>query len=78
MADHRWEVEIDRGVCIASGMCVGMAPGHFRLHGGRSQAVHEGAVAPDDALVDAAESCPAVAITVRHATTGELVAPEEA
>ena len=31
----RWHVEVDRGVCIGSGMCVNHAPDGFRLDSAR-------------------------------------------
>ncbi len=59
--------------CVGSGLCIGIAPHHFRLgKDERSQPV-DTEVAPDDALLDAAVSCPMEAILVTDAVTGEPV-----
>ncbi|MFE3551126.1 ferredoxin [Streptomyces kronopolitis] len=74
---ERWQVEVDRGVCIGSGMCVATAPDGFRLDTARQS--HP--VAPEvDAAADilaAAEGCPVEAITVTLAGSGEAVFPPE-
>ncbi|WP_367131347.1 ferredoxin [Saccharothrix sp. HUAS TT1] len=69
-----WTVEVDRGTCLGTGMCTSIAPGHFRLDGGTATPVN-GSVEPDDAVVDAAESCPMEAILVRSAD-GAVLAPQ--
>lgn len=69
----RWKVEVDRGVCIGSGMCVGVAPGRFKLgRDQRSQAV-ESEIDADEAVRAAAGSCPVEAILLVDAATGEEV-----
>ncbi|MEQ4300155.1 ferredoxin [Plantactinospora sp. B6F1] len=70
-----WRVSVDPQRCIGSGICAGMAPGHFRLVGGLSTPL-AGTVEPDDRVVDAAESCPVEAILVRDAADQRLIAPE--
>ncbi|WP_062216202.1 ferredoxin [Streptomyces sp. NBRC 109706] len=77
MSDPRWHTEVDRGRCVGSGMCVSMAPTHFRLDQGRARTLRDDATAPDESIVDVAESCPAEAITVRDAASGRLVAPQD-
>ncbi|QIS21999.1 ferredoxin [Nocardia terpenica] len=74
MAEDKWRIEVDRGSCIGSGMCTGTAPDHFALVEGKSSAIHEYAE-PDDAVLGAAESCPAEAIRV-WAANGTVLAPE--
>ena len=73
MDQPRWRVAVDRDRCIGSGMCVGTAPSLFRLAGDRSRPVNE-RVEPDEAVLDAAETCPMEAITVRDGS-GQLLAP---
>ncbi|WP_171171755.1 ferredoxin [Streptomyces sp. I05A-00742] len=70
----RWRIEVDRNVCAGTGLCLGTAAGHMRLDGGRARPVHA-TVAPDPRLTDAADTCPMEAITVRDATTGDVLAP---
>ncbi|MGW1376360.1 ferredoxin [Streptomyces sp. NPDC002446] len=76
MAD-RWRVEVDRSVCIGSGMCVGAAPDGFRLDTARQS--HP--VAPEtdaaEGVLAAAEGCPVEAIIVTVAGSGEVVFPPE-
>ncbi|KAA8885892.1 ferredoxin [Nocardia colli] len=76
MAEQKWRIEVDRGACLGSGMCTGLAPEHFTLVDGRSSPIAE-VVQPDDLLIDAAESCPIEAILVRAADTGEILSPEQ-
>lgn len=68
-----WTVRVDRDACLGSGICAGTAPEHFRLEDGRSRPVEE-RVPPDDRVVDAADLCPAEAITVSDAA-GRRLAP---
>ncbi|WP_433655663.1 ferredoxin [Nocardia sp. CA-128927] len=76
MAEQHWRIEVDRGTCLGSGMCTGLAPEHFTLVDGRSSPIAE-VVVPDDLLTDAAESCPIEAILIRSAETGEILSPEQ-
>jgi ferredoxin len=74
MGQPQWHVAVDRDKCIGSGMCTGTAPGHFRLEDHRSRPVDE-TIEPDEAVLDAAQTCPMEAITVLdHA--GTQLAPE--
>ncbi|MFF4605238.1 ferredoxin [Streptomyces sp. NPDC001339] len=76
MAD-RWRVEVDRRVCIGSGMCVAMAPDGFRLDPARQS--HPTATEADaaESLLAAAEGCPVEAIVLTAAGGGEAVFPPE-
>jgi ferredoxin len=74
VSDARWRVAVNRETCIGSGVCAGTAPAFFRLDGGTACPVDE-SPAPDDVLLDAAESCPSESITVRDGD-GNLLAPE--
>ncbi len=67
-----WRVTVDRGACIGSGICAALAPGQFALDGERSRPLR-GATEPDETVLDAADSCPAAAITVAEGT--EVVGP---
>ncbi|MFC5744330.1 ferredoxin [Actinomadura rugatobispora] len=74
MSEANWNVEVT-AACIASGMCVGTAPGHFELDGDRNRSVPRSAhPAPSDLLLAVADSCPLEAIRVRDAD-GTLLAP---
>ncbi|QKW35612.1 ferredoxin [Actinomadura sp. NAK00032] len=71
-----WRVDVDADRCIGAGMCTALAAARFRISGNRSQPV-DALIGEDDAVLDASESCPVEAITVRDASTGELLAPVE-
>jgi ferredoxin len=63
-----WRVDVNED-CIASGICLALAPARFVLgDDGRSHPVTP-VVASDDAVLDAAASCPMEAIAVRDAVT---------
>jgi ferredoxin len=72
----RWKLAVQAETCVASGMCAAMAPKHFILDGPHSRPLLD-ETDPDDDVIDAAESCPVEAITVRDAATGELIAPTD-
>ena len=58
-----WHVEIDEHTCIGSGMCAALMPEVFVLEGAVAHPVTS-SVDPDETVLDAADSCPAMAITV--------------
>lgn len=62
---------VDPNECSAHGDCVEIAPDVFRLD---DVAVVIG-TGPDDLVLEAAEACPAVAISVVDQETGETVFP---
>ncbi|MGK5629431.1 ferredoxin [Streptomyces sp. URMC 123] len=59
-----WTTRIDGEMCMASGICAALAPDLFRLEGTRAEPVRP-KIPPDERALDAADSCPALAITVR-------------
>jgi ferredoxin len=71
-----YSIEVDGASCIGAGMCVGTAPEHFDLRGGESRPVEPVVVEAPDDLLDAADSCPVQAFTVRDGR-GRVVAPEQ-
>ena len=73
MSEH-WKVTVNRDACLGSGICAATAPRHFRLDDGRSRPIRED-IEPDDAILDAADTCPAEAITV-HDAAGRRLAPD--
>lgn len=62
---------IDPGECSAHGDCVEIAPQVFRLDD-TAVVIGDG---PEDLLLEAAEACPAVAISVVDSETGETIYP---
>ncbi|MFF7730037.1 ferredoxin [Streptomyces sp. NPDC008001] len=67
-----WRVAVDRSACIGSGICAALAPESFRLEDERSRPRRD-TTEPGEAVLDAADSCPAAAITVTEGT--EVIGP---
>ena len=63
--------KIDKSACSAHGDCVDIAPGVFAL-GETAEVIGEGS---DEEILEAAKACPATAIEVIDAATGETVYP---
>ncbi|MFF5566988.1 ferredoxin [Streptomyces sp. NPDC012623] len=60
-----WIIDVDGSRCRASGQCAAMAPEHFALGDGGARSLAP-EVEPHTAVLDAADCCPALAITVTH------------
>ncbi|MER7111498.1 ferredoxin [Streptomyces sp. NPDC000229] len=73
----RWHVEVDRGVCIGSGMCVNHAPDGFALDTARQSRPRTTETAADERILAAAEECPVEAITITLVDGGEPVFPPD-
>jgi len=69
----RWLVAVDQGTCIGSAVCVGTAPARFALDERQRSSPLAADIAPDEAVRDAAASCPVEAISLVDADTGEPV-----
>ncbi|MGW7022884.1 ferredoxin [Streptomyces decoyicus] len=67
-----WKVEIDPQQCMASGSCAAIAPDLFVLDGEHARPLKE-RIDEDERALDAADVCPAVAITIRDGA--EVVGP---
>ncbi|MEU9125855.1 ferredoxin [Streptomyces sp. NPDC048506] len=59
-----WKVEIDPHQCIASGSCAAIAPDLFTVDGAHARPREE-RIEEDERALDAADVCPALALTVR-------------
>lgn len=73
----RWHVEVDRSVCIGSGMCVNHAPEGFQLDSARQSRPTEEDCDAGEHVLAAAEGCPVEAITLTLVGSGEVVFPPE-
>jgi len=67
----RYVPQIDKNACSAHGDCAEIAPQVFAL--GETATVIGGG--PDELILEAAEACPALAISVIDSETGETVFP---
>jgi ferredoxin len=66
----RWKVAVDKQLCIGSAMCVAIAPDKFTLDARQRSGPIAGEIDPDEAVRDAAASCPSEAISLTDADTG--------
>ncbi|MFD7435511.1 ferredoxin [Streptomyces sp. NPDC059861] len=73
----RWQVQVDRSLCIGSAQCVHHAPHAFRLDTGRQSRPLEAEADAGEGILAAAESCPVEAITLTLLGSGEAVFPPE-
>ncbi|GGW30430.1 ferredoxin [Streptomyces xantholiticus] len=73
----RWRIEVDRSLCIGSGMCVGHAPDGFDLDSARQSHPRTATAGACEKLLAAAENCPVEAIALTLADSGEAVFPPE-
>ncbi|MBO1333147.1 ferredoxin [Streptomyces sp. VRA16 Mangrove soil] len=73
----RWHVEVDRSVCIGSGMCVNHAPDAFRLDTARQSHPETPDTDANEKVLAAAEGCPVEAIMITLLDSGEPVFPPE-
>jgi len=71
-----WRIGVDSRRCTGASICAGTAPEHFRMVGSLSAPLAD-VVAPAEVILDAADSCPVEAITVRDATDDRLIAPQD-
>jgi ferredoxin len=67
-----WRLEVDTGACIGSGICASLSPELFALRGAHAEVLREG-IEPDEQALEAADFCPASAITVTDG--GQVIAP---
>ncbi len=63
---------VDENSCSGHGDCVDVAASIFRLDDDIAEVVADG---PAESLIEAAEACPAAAISVVDADTGEQIYP---
>ncbi|GHJ43214.1 hypothetical protein Cs7R123_05560 [Catellatospora sp. TT07R-123] len=69
----QWRIGVDHDACAGSGTCTSIASQRFRLNAQSLSTPIEELIEPDDDVLEAAENCPAAAITVRNAETGAMI-----
>lgn len=72
-----WRVRVDTSRCISSGMCVGTAPERFRFDEQQHSRPVSELIEDDEAVRDAAASCPVEAISLTDVQTGSPVPLDE-
>ncbi|WP_171110942.1 MULTISPECIES: ferredoxin [unclassified Streptomyces] len=73
----RWQVQVDRSLCIGSAQCVHRAPDAFHLDTGRQSHPTDPETDAGERILAAAENCPVEAITIMVLGSGEAVFPPE-
>ncbi|MEV8034013.1 ferredoxin [Streptomyces sp. NPDC086182] len=73
----RWQVEVDRSVCIGSAQCVHHAPEAFRLDAAMQSHPVEPETDANEKILEAAEGCPVEAVMISLLGSGEPVFPPE-
>ena len=73
----RWQVGVDRSVCIGSAQCVHLAPDAFRLDSAMQSHPVEPETDANEKILAAAENCPVEAIMITLLGSGEPVFPPE-
>lgn len=68
------KIKIDRNLCIGAGTCSVIAPEVFELDSELKAIVKDQSGAPDDKIIDAAKSCPVLAIFLED-DTGKQIYP---
>ncbi|MFG2616885.1 ferredoxin [Streptomyces sp. NPDC048507] len=68
MSAVNWTVRVDAGLCMGSGICAGTAPDVFVLEDDHARPRAE-RVAARERILEAADMCPAQAITVLDGAT---------
>jgi len=75
-------IKIDEDVCVANGICIGIAPNVFQLKKQETPSIFAPMVyvvdpsgADNDTIIEAAVMCPTGAIIIEDAETGERIHP---
>ncbi|WP_330333763.1 ferredoxin [Streptomyces sp. NBC_00536] len=75
-----WQLDVDTRRCIGSGVCASAAPGRFVIDSAADGTRRSRPTAPrvpsDDAVLDAAFTCPVEAISVVELDSGLTLFPE--
>ena len=72
----KYNIKVDRELCIGDGACVGEAPNTFELDGDNIAVVKDPNGHTDEEILQSAQVCPVDAIILTDAKTGEKVWPK--
>jgi ferredoxin len=73
----RWQVEVDRSICIGSAQCTHQAPARFHLDAAMQSHPTDPETDANEQILAAAEGCPVEAIMITLLGSGEPVFPPE-
>ena len=71
----KYNVKVDRGLCIGAASCVAISPAVFELDGEKKAVIVKGASDAEENVLLAAQSCPTKAIIITDVETGQQVWP---
>lgn len=71
----KYQIKIDRNLCIGAASCVTVSPNVFQIDGENKAVVKDGAADTEANILLAAQSCPTKAIIIIDTTTGKQVWP---
>jgi ferredoxin len=72
----KYEIKIDRELCIGDGACCGEAPNTFEMDGDNIAVVKDASGHSDEEILQAAQVCPVDAIILTDKQSGEKVWPK--
>jgi len=72
----KFQIIVDRDLCIGAASCVGVAPDVFDLDADDKSVVINPEGADDETIIQAAQACPQDAIFLKDKKTGEQIYPE--
>ena len=72
----KFQIIVDRDLCIGAASCVGVAPEVFELDADDKSVVINPEGADDETIIQAAQACPETAIIIMDEESGKQVYPE--
>jgi ferredoxin len=71
----KYQIRVDRNLCIGAASCVAVSPNVFELDGEKKAVIKEGSNDTPENLLLAAQACPTKAIIITDTETGKQVWP---
>lgn len=71
----KYNVKVDRELCIGAASCVAVSPAIFELDGEKKAVIIKDGADAEENILLAAQSCPTKAIIIMDAETGQPVWP---
>ncbi len=69
----RWRASVNGAACVGSGLCAASAPGWFSLDANGRATAPDGPLDASEEALEAAENCPAAAISLHTEDLGDEV-----
>ena len=71
----KYKIKVIRAQCIGAGPCAAVSPDTFKIYAENKAVVEETSTDSPENIIMAAQSCPARAIVIEDAETGEKICP---